>query len=210
MRVDDPPPGTECQVDFGRLGLVPEGTGGQRLCHALVVTACWSRHQFVWPRFSQSIESVIEGFEAAWRFFDAVFPVVIPDSMKAIVETADNLAPRINDTFMEYAQSRGFRVDAARIRTPTDKPRVERAINFFAGESFVDLDDVRRRAVIWCMETAGMRIVARCPASSRRGRSDMMKALVADVAPRPEPGQSSDSSSDLSQRLEFAWLGVPG
>ncbi len=38
----------------------------------------------------------------------------------------------------------------------------------------------------------------------------MMKALVADVAPRPKPGQSSDSSSGLSQRLEFACLGVPG
>ena len=40
---------------------------------------------------------------------------------------------------------------------------MERAIhyvqhNFFAGESFIDLDDVRRRAVIWCTETAGMRI----------------------------------------------------
>jgi transposase len=162
-RVDDPPPGTECQVDFGRLGLVPDGTGKHRVCHALVFTACWSRHQFVWPSFSQTIEAVIEGFEAAWKFFGGVFPVVIPDSMKAIIETADNVAPRINDTFMEYAQSRGFNIDAARIRTPTDKPRVERTIhyvqhNFFAGETFVDLDDIRRRAQTWCTETAGMRI----------------------------------------------------
>ncbi len=34
VRVDDPPPGRECQVDFGRLGLVPDGER-RRLCWAL-------------------------------------------------------------------------------------------------------------------------------------------------------------------------------
>ena len=68
----------------------------------------------------------------------AVFPVVIPDNMRSIVITAENTAPRFNDTFMEYAQSRGFLIDAARVATPTDKPRVERVVhyvqnNFFAG-----------------------------------------------------------------------------
>ena len=162
VRVDDPPPGTECQVDFGRLGLVPDG-GRQRVCQALIFTACYSRHQFIWPTFSQTIEEVIGGFEAAWAYFGGVFPVVIPDSMKAIVEHADNIEPRFNDTFLEYAQSRGFMIDAARIRTPTDKPRVERTVpytrrNFFAGEEFRDIADVRSRGAAWCSDTAGMRI----------------------------------------------------
>jgi transposase len=121
VRVDDPPPGRECQVDFGRLGLVAGGEK-RRLCWALIFTACYSRHQFLWPTFSQTVEEVIAGFEAAWGYFGGVFPVVIPDSMKAIIDHADNLEPRINDTFLEYAQSRGFFVDAARIRTPTDYP----------------------------------------------------------------------------------------
>jgi hypothetical protein len=89
--------------------------------------------------------------------------VVIPDNMRSIVIEAENTAPRFNDVFLEYAQSRGFFVDAARVATPTDKPRVERCVpyvrgNFFAGESFVDLADVTRRAAQWCTETAGMRI----------------------------------------------------
>jgi hypothetical protein len=162
VRVDDPPPGRECQIDFGRLGLLDDG-GRRRVCHALIVTACYSRHQFVWPTFSQTIEEVIAGLEAAWQYFGGVFPVVIPDSMKAIVDDADNIAPRLNDTFFEYAQSRGFVVDPARIAKPTDKPRVERAVpytrrNFFAGEHFLDLSDVRARAQSWCSETAGKRI----------------------------------------------------
>jgi len=162
VRVDDPPPGRECQVDFGRLGLVPDGEKN-RVCQALIVTCCWSRHQFVWPTFTQTIEEVIRGLEAAWRYFGGVFPVVIPDSMKAIVIHADNVEPRLNDTFIEYAQARGFVVDAARIRKPTDKPRVERVVpyvrnNFFAGETFRDISDVRARAETWCSETAGLRI----------------------------------------------------
>ena len=162
VRVDDPPPGTELQVDFGRLGLVPDGDK-KRVCNALIFTACFSRHQFVWPTFRQTTEEVVRGFEAAWGFFGGVFPVVIPDNMASIVIKAENTAPRFNDVFIEYAQDRGFMIDAARVRTPTDKPRVERVVqyvqrNFFAGETFVDLADCRVRAETWCAMTAGMRI----------------------------------------------------
>ena len=92
-----------------------------------------------------------------------VFPVVIPDNMGSIVVKAENCAPRFNDVFFEYAQSRGFSIDAARVATPTDKPRVERVVpyvrnNFFAGETFTGLADCRARAQRWCTETAGMRV----------------------------------------------------
>jgi transposase len=162
VRVDDPPPGSELQVDFGRLGLVPDG-GRQRVCQGLIFTACFSRHQFVWPTFTQTTEEVIRGFEAAWGYFGGVFAVVVPDNMKSIVITAENTAPRFNDVFYEYAQSRGFVIDAARVRTPTDKPRVERVVhyvqhNFFAGEEFRDLADVRVRAESWCTVIAGARV----------------------------------------------------
>jgi transposase len=162
VRVDDPPPGTELQVDFGRLGLVPDGDR-HRVCHGLIFTCVYSRHMFVWLTFSQKIEDVIAGFEAAWEFFGGVFPVIIPDNMSTIVTEAENTAPRINDVFQEYAQSRGFLIDAARVATPTDKPRVERVVpyvrqNFFAGEVFADLSDAMARARIWCEVTAGMRV----------------------------------------------------
>jgi transposase len=162
VRVDDPPPGVELQVDFGRLGLVCDGDR-RRVCWALIFTACFSRHQFVWPTFTQTTEDVIAAFEAAWLYFAGVFPVVIPDNMGSIVTRAENTAPRFDDVFFEYAQSRGFSIDAARVATPTDKPRVERAVpyvrrNFFAGESFTGLADCRAWAQRWCTETAGTRI----------------------------------------------------
>lgn len=162
VRVADPPPGREAQTDFGRMGLVPDGAR-QRIAHALIVTACYSRHSFVWLTFSQTLQALIEGLDAAWVFFGGVFPVLIPDNMKAIVAKADPVAPRLTVAFTEYAQARGFVTDPARVRRPQDKPRVERTVpyvreSFFRGESFVDLADAQTRAERWCATTAGLRI----------------------------------------------------
>jgi len=162
VRVNEGEPGSELQVDFGRMGLVADPPGGQRLVQALIFTACYSRHCFVWLSHRQTTAAVIEGFEAAWAFFGGVFAVVIPDNMGAIVDEADALAPRFNAAFLEYAQSRGFVIDPARVRSPKDKPKVERQVqyvrgSYFAGESFVDLADAQRRATTWCSTTAGLR-----------------------------------------------------
>jgi len=84
VRVADGEPGKELQVDFGRMGLLGDGPEGRRrLCWGLIFTACYSRHQFCWLSFRQTLPEVIEGFEQAWRFFGGVFAVVIPDSLKA-------------------------------------------------------------------------------------------------------------------------------
>ena len=80
--------------------------------------------------------------------------------MSSVVDKADPTDPRFNQAFVEYAQDRGFLIDPARVRTPTDKPRVERIVpfvrnSFFAGEEFVDLADAQRRAEEWCAGPAG-------------------------------------------------------
>ena len=164
VRVADGEPGAELQVDFGKMGLINDpDCGRRRVCWALIFTAVFSRHCFVWLTFRQTTEAVIAGFEAAWAFFEGVFAVVIPDNLAAVVEEADSLDPRFNRAFVEYAQARGFVIDPARVRTPTDKPRVERVVPFvrnsmFAGESFVDLADAQRHAEAWCRTRAGLRV----------------------------------------------------
>jgi len=160
--VADPEPGKELQVDFGRMGLLPAGER-KKVCYALIFTACSSRHCFVWLCFSQTTEEVINGFEAAWAYFGGVFAVVVPDNLSPVVTKADATNPCFNDTFIEYAQSRGFVVDPARVRHPKDKPKVERAVqyvrgSFFSGEQFLNLSDAQRRAERWCSDVAGMRV----------------------------------------------------
>lgn len=164
VRVDDGEPGDELQVDFGKMGrLFDPETDRQRDCHALIFTPVVSRYSFVWLTHRQSLDDVIAGFEAARVFYGGVVKTVIPDNMKTIVDRANPTEPRLNQAFVEYAQSRGFVVDPARVRSPQDKPRVERTVpfvrqSFFAGESFIDLADAQRRAEEWCRVRAGMRV----------------------------------------------------
>jgi len=164
VRVADGEPGVECQLDFGYLGLLADPvTGRQRKVHALIFTACYSRHMFVWLSFTQTLGAFIAGCEAAWVFFGGVFKVLIPDNASAIVADADPVNPRFTAGWLDYAQHCGFATDAARVRSPKDKPRVERAVqyvrgNFFAGETFSGLTDAQAQAEAWCRDVAGMRI----------------------------------------------------
>jgi hypothetical protein len=164
VRVADGEPGAECQLDFGYLGLLADPvTGRQRKVHALIFTAAYSRHMFVWLSFTQTLAAFIAGCEAAWVFFGGVFKVLVPDNASAIVADADAVNPRFTAGWLDYAQHCGFATDAARVRSPKDKPRVERAVqyvrgNFFAGEAFAGLADAQARAEAWCRDVAGMRI----------------------------------------------------
>lgn len=46
-------PGSELQVDFGRMGLLHDAvTGRWRVCRGLIFTAVYSRHTFLWLSFS--------------------------------------------------------------------------------------------------------------------------------------------------------------
>lgn len=164
VRVADGEPGVECQLDFGRLGLLTDAvTGRRRVVHALTFTAVYSRHMFVWLTFAQTLAAVIDGAEAAWGFFGGCFRVLIPDNMRPIVVNADPINPTFTVGWLDYAQARGFVTDPARVRSPQDKPRVERTIgyvqrSFFAGENFVDLDDAQTKVEHWCAHTAGVRV----------------------------------------------------
>jgi transposase len=164
VRVADGEPGAECQLDFGYLGLLADPvTGRQRKVHALIFTVCYSRHMFVWLSFTQTLAAFIAGCEAAWVFFGGVFKVLIPDNASAVVADADAVNPRFTVGWLDYAQHCGFVTDPARVRSPKDKPRVERAVryvrgNFFAGETFTGLADAQARAEAWCRDVAGMRI----------------------------------------------------
>ena len=219
VRVADGEPGSELQVDFGKMGLVfdPE-SGRRRVCHALIFTACYSRHCYVWLSFTQTTEAVIAGFEAAWAFFAGVFKVVIPDNMAAIVDQADRLDPRFNQAFVEYAQSRGFVIDPARVRTPTDKPRVERTVAFtrgsmWAGEEFVDLAHAQRHAEAWCRGRAGLRIhgTTQCRPAELFALEEAPALLPAPTAPYHLPTYAKPKvHRDHHVEVAKALYSVPG
>ena len=220
VRVADCEPGAECQVDFGKMGLLEDPQAGRRrVVHALIFTAVYSRHVFVWLTFRQDLTAVIAGFEAAWVFFGGVFKVIIPDNMAAVVDRAHPLEPRLNRAFAEYAQDRGFVVDPARVRRPTDKPRVERMVqfvrgSFFAGESFTGgLPGAQRAAAAWCTGRAGQRIhrTTRCRPAELFALEEAPRLAPAPVFPYDLPVYASPKvHRDHHIEVAKALYSVPG
>ena len=219
VRVADGEPGIELQADFGRMGFIldPE-RDKRRVVHALVLVAVWSRHLFVWLTYGQKTTDVIAGLEAAWAFFDGVFPILIPDNLAPVVTRADATDPRFNDVFLEYTQARGVLIDAARVRRPQDKGRVERAVpfvrnRFFAGETFVDLADAQRRVEVWARDGAGMRVhrTTRCRPLEAFRATEAALLLPAPTEPFDVPVFSSPKvHRDHHVEIAKALYSVPG
>ena len=161
--VADAAPGQELQLDTGWvLQLLPDARGRRRRMRAWIFTPVLSRYRFVYPCERESTESAIEACEAAWEFYGGVFHVLIPDNTKAIVHTPDDLGAKLNETFLEYSQSRGFVVDPARVRHAKDKARVERSVrdvrdDCFGGEELATVPQARTRALTWSREEYGLR-----------------------------------------------------
>jgi transposase len=163
LPVVDGEPGEELQVDTGWMTLLePDGSGRRRRFRAWIFTPSVSRYRFVWPCFRETTEEAIAACEAAWEFYGGVFGVLVPDNTKAIVTKADPLEPLLSQVFLEYAQARGFVIDPTRVQKAKDKARVERSVrdvrdDCFAGERLRDIEDARRRALVWCIDEYGAR-----------------------------------------------------
>jgi len=164
VRLPETEPGKYCQIDFGRLGKIWDRCRSiYRFVYALIVTLCCSRHMYVYVTFRTDMIEVINGCEEAFRYFEGVPLLIIFDNLKPVITKSDTYEPRINKTFLEYSQFRGFTIDPAPASSPKGKPIVERAVpyirdNFFKGESFISLDDCQERALNWCTNIAGKRI----------------------------------------------------
>ena len=164
VRLDDPPAGQEAQIDFGLMGKVTDADGKPRRLWALIVTLSSSRYMHVWPTFTQTVEDVCAGLDAAWRFFGGAPKHVILDNASSMVIRASKTDPTLNRAFRDYTEARKLFADTARVRTPKDKARVENQVPYvrercFAGETFTsDLSAIRRHAETWCRDVAGARV----------------------------------------------------
>lgn len=156
--------GEMAEADFGQLGLLQElGSLRPRVVHGFILMLAYSRLSCVIPVFKQDLPTVIDCFERALEFFGGCPRRIVVDGMKACIDQSDPCTPRFNRTFLEYATYRGFLPDPARPVHPKDKPVVENHVRyvrerFFKGETFIDLDDVARRALLWCRDVAGRRV----------------------------------------------------
>lgn len=164
VRLAPTDPGEVAQADFGQMGIVYDSSKGRnRKLHALVVTLCFSRYQYVYLTFDQTFQALVHGIEEAWEFFGGTTRRLIVDNMKAAVVKADRYEPVFNRVFKEYSEYRGFIIDATVPGHPKGKGMVENQVryvreNFFKGEDFIHREQAQKAAIQWCRTVAGLRI----------------------------------------------------
>ena len=125
VRMVDTAPGEVAELDFGRLGLIqgPGETGRRRTAWALIVVLAYSRQSFVWPTFSQKLEDVIAGLEAAWAFFGGIPRYLVIDNFPAAVAGAEAPHPRLTRGFLEYSHTENLSAIRPGCPTPRTSPR---------------------------------------------------------------------------------------
>ncbi len=163
VRLDDPPPGEEAQVDFfyARRWLDREA-GRERRLYAFLMTLSHSRHQFLYPVLGEDSTAWLEAHVAAFSFFGGAPRRLVPDNLSAGILRPDLYDPRTNRAYGELARYYGCIVDPSRVRHPKDKARVERGVgyareSFFRDRDFASLREMRAAAARWCLEVAGRR-----------------------------------------------------
>ena len=160
----DPPPGAEGQVDFFFVGRWEDPEAGRRRrLSAFLLTLSHSRHQFLYPVLGEDALVWLEAHVAAFAFLGGAPRRLVPDNLAAGILKADRYDPRLNRAYGELVRYYGCLVDPARARRPTDKPRVERNVDyarhsFFDGRTFASLAGMRAEAARWCRDVAGQRV----------------------------------------------------
>lgn len=154
-------PGEAVQVDWADFGFALPGV--PRRVSAFVMALCHSRYLYLEFALSQSMGSLLRRMERGLRFFGGTTHVDVFDNMKTVVVQHTDKGTVFNQTFLEYARSRGFAVKACNVGRGNEKGRVERPIGFvrerfWPGRRFVDLLDLNVQAATWRDDFANNRV----------------------------------------------------
>jgi len=155
-------PGEESQVDFGYLGSL-NFNGKRKKAWIFVMTLSYSRYMFAKIVFDQSVKTFILCHLEAFKYFGGVPETVKIDNLKADIIENNFYEPVVQRTYAAFAAHYGFWPQPCRIYTPTDKGKVERAVDYiknncFKGRDFNDTHAAETFLSCWLENVANARI----------------------------------------------------
>jgi transposase len=162
-------PGEQAQVDWACFGKIRIGNAERPLmCFVMVLS--YSRRIFLRFFIGAAMPVFLRGHVEAFIYFGGVVRVALYDNLKsAVLERVGNLI-RFHPTLLALAGHYRYEPRPVAPARGNQKGRVERAIRyvreaFFAGRTFVDLDDLNAQALAWADGEASDR---RCPEDRTR------------------------------------------
>lgn len=117
-------PGEEAQVDFGYIGTI-NVNGKHKKAWVFVMTLSYSRYMYIEVVLNQSVKTFIECHKNAFKYFKGVPETLKIDNLKSGVLEADFYEPTVQKNYAAFAAHYGFWAQPCRVRTPTDKGKVE-------------------------------------------------------------------------------------
>ena len=182
-------PGEEMQHDTSPHHVRVADKTVKAQCASLILA--YSRRIFVqyFPRFTR-FEAKHFLLEAA-RFMDGVCPRCIIDNTSVILARGSGPDAVMAPEMAAFAGALGFCFRAHAVGHSDRKGRVERPFawiesNFLAGREFADFDDLNRRALIWCRETANAkpkRVLGMSPEAAYLIEKPHLRPLPAALPP---------------------------
>jgi len=127
-------PGEIMEVDWAgqTAAIIDTDTGEVIDINIFVAALPYSGYAYVEGFLSMTQENWIAGHVNAYNFFGGVTRIVVPDNLRASVDSVTRTETVINKTYQEMAQHYGTAVIPARVRKPKDKATVEGSVGIIS------------------------------------------------------------------------------
>lgn len=156
-------PSEEAQVDFGYIGKIHDPSGNLKKAWVFCMVLCYSRLMYCETVFDQEVKTFIRCHEHAFKYFGGVPKTVKIDNLKAAILEANFYEPVYQKQYEEFAKYYNFLSIPCRVKTPTDKAKVESGVkyvknNFFKGRNFKDYEEYKTKLDLWLEDICNSRI----------------------------------------------------
>lgn len=122
-------PGEKGFIDYCDGLFLTDAITGEKTKTQLFVGAMGaSCYTFARATFSQELVEFIDVNQKFMEFLGGVPSILVPDNLKAGIQSPDRYEPVINPTYREMAEHYGSCVIPARVRKPKDKAKAENAV----------------------------------------------------------------------------------
>lgn len=128
-------PGEQSQIDWAHVGQL-RVPGGQRPLYCFVLLLRHSRAIWAELVLEQTTASLVRSLVRAARHFDGVTHEWLFDNPRSIVAAREGSALRFQEDLVDLAGQLHVALRACRVRRPTDKGGVERAIRYLKTRFF--------------------------------------------------------------------------